>query len=57
MPTQLLELRAQRKYLEATEMLKNTVALLEGSLSGIDALRELRSEMKQQKEVCVFVHA
>lgn len=47
----LNSLRDKKHYLEATEVLKNTVALLEGPLSGVDALRELRGELKQQKEV------
>ena len=52
-PVQLAQLRANKQYLEATEKLQNTVAMLDGSLSGIEALRELKIELKQQKEVRV----
>ena len=50
-PAQLAQLRANKQYLEATEKLQNTVAMLDGSLSGIEALKELKTELKQQKEV------
>ncbi|XP_064602166.1 LOW QUALITY PROTEIN: exocyst complex component 4-like [Liolophura sinensis] len=41
---------ARKHYLHATDMMVSAVAKLEGPLSGIDALKELRSELNARKE-------
>lgn len=38
------------RYLQATKDLMKSVALLEGELSGVDALREVKDNLQQQKE-------
>lgn len=67
-PEKLQTYRLEKKYYEATELLKNAgreyctitimtaglaVSLLEKDLSNIEALRELRVELKHLKDVSV----
>jgi exocyst complex component 4 len=49
-PEQLQQFRASKHFLHATELVKNTVSRLEGELAAIEALRDLRQELIQQKE-------
>ncbi|XP_003386577.1 PREDICTED: exocyst complex component 4-like [Amphimedon queenslandica] len=49
-PEKLQSYRLEKKYYEATELLKNAVSLLEKDLSNIEALRELRVELKHLKD-------
>ena len=67
-PEKLANFKANKRYLQATELLKNNgrsittccqacmsmsppVARLDGELSSVEALKELRVELLQQKEV------
>ncbi|XP_041368480.1 exocyst complex component 4-like isoform X2 [Gigantopelta aegis] len=49
-PDKMDELESQKYYLHATELVVNSVARLEGSLSNVDALRDLRAELNSRKE-------
>ncbi|XP_022257470.1 exocyst complex component 4-like [Limulus polyphemus] len=41
---------AKKHYLHATQLLVSSVSLLEGSLEGVDALKEVKSELLSKKE-------
>ncbi|XP_077991947.1 exocyst complex component 4-like isoform X2 [Glandiceps talaboti] len=45
----LEEYMRKKHYLHATELLTSTVATLEGSLSDVDALRDLKTDLLQKK--------
>ncbi|XP_020899282.1 exocyst complex component 4 isoform X1 [Exaiptasia diaphana] len=50
-PEQIEEYKRQKYYLHATELLVSTVSLLEGSLSGVEALRHVRLDLQAKKQV------
>eukprot|EP00116_Pleurobrachia_bachei_P002486 sb/3462748/ len=39
-----------KHYMHATELLKKNVALLDGTLANVDALKDIKEELKQRKE-------
>ncbi|CAH1277328.1 EXOC4 [Branchiostoma lanceolatum] len=49
-PEKLDEYMAKKHYLHATELLVSAVASLEGTLSGVEALRDVRAELQNKKE-------
>lgn len=49
-PEQLRIYKQNKHYLHATELLVNNVARLEGELQTVEALKDLRQELRQQKE-------
>lgn len=49
-PTKLHNYLLTKHYLHATELVVNAVARLEGALSGVMALRDLKSELTTRKE-------
>lgn len=50
-PEQIEKYKKKKYYLHATELLVSTVSLLEGSLSGVEALRHLRLDLQSRKKV------
>ncbi|KAK3729276.1 hypothetical protein QZH41_008516, partial [Actinostola sp. cb2023] len=50
-PEQIEKHKKQKYYLHATELLVSTVCLLEGSLSGVEALRHVRLDLQAKKKV------
>ncbi|XP_032229704.1 exocyst complex component 4 isoform X2 [Nematostella vectensis] len=50
-PEEIGKFKQQKYYLHATELLVNTVSLLEGSLSGVEALRHLRLDLQAKKKI------
>ncbi|CAH3034604.1 unnamed protein product [Porites lobata] len=50
-PEQIEKYKKKKYYLHATELLVSTVSLLEGSLSGVEALRHLRLDLQARKKV------
>ncbi|XP_031568750.1 exocyst complex component 4-like [Actinia tenebrosa] len=50
-PEQIEKHKKQKYYLHATELLVSTVSLLEGSLSGVEALRHVRLDLQAKKKV------
>jgi len=51
LPERLKKYKQSKHYLHATELLNNNVARLEGELASVEALKDLKQELKQQKEV------
>ncbi|XP_078668004.1 exocyst complex component 4-like isoform X9 [Branchiostoma floridae x Branchiostoma belcheri] len=49
-PEKLDEYMAKKHYLHATELLVSAVASLEGTLCGVEALRDVRAELQNKKE-------
>lgn len=49
-PDKLAKFKTTKQYLSATELLKNSVAKLEGELSSVEALKELKQKLVQEKE-------
>ncbi|XP_067035865.1 exocyst complex component 4-like isoform X2 [Acropora muricata] len=50
-PEQIEKYKKKKYYLHSTELLVSTVSLLEGSLSGVEALRHLRLDLQGRKKV------
>ncbi|XP_078358131.1 exocyst complex component 4-like isoform X2 [Oculina patagonica] len=50
-PEQIEKYKKKKYYLHATELLVSTVSLLEGSLSGVEALRHIRLDLQSRKKV------
>ncbi|XP_068708589.1 exocyst complex component 4-like isoform X2 [Montipora capricornis] len=50
-PEQIEKYKKKKYYLHATELLVSTVSILEGSLSGVEALRHLRLDLQTRKKV------
>lgn len=49
-PEELQKYTESKYYLHATKLLVSTVSVLEGNLSGVEALRELRVDLSTKKE-------
>lgn len=43
---------SKKHYLHATNLIVSTLALGEGDLAGVEALKELKSELNSKKQVC-----
>lgn len=55
-PSQLTAFLARKHYLHATQLLVSALSLGEGSLEGVEALREVRTDLQTKKQVCYFYH-
>lgn len=50
-PSQLNMLESKNQYLQCTKLLMETLQITNNDLNNIDALNELRIELKQKKKV------
>ena len=55
-PSQLTAFLAKKHYLHATQLLVSALSLGEGSLEGVEALREVRTDLQTKKQVGYFHH-
>lgn len=51
MPSQLGIFLSKKQYLNATQLLTTTLSLGDGNLAGIEALREVRTELQTKKQI------
>lgn len=49
MPSQLGTFLSKKQYLPATQLLMSALSLGDGNLEGVEALREVRSELQDKK--------
>jgi hypothetical protein len=52
-PAQLAAFLTKKHYLHATQLLVSALSLGDGSLEGVEALREVRTDLRAKKQVCV----
>ena len=50
-PSQLEIFLSKKQYLNATQLLTTTLSLGDGNLAGIEALREVRTELQTKKQI------
>jgi exocyst complex component 4 len=55
-PSQLTAFLAKKHYLHATQLLVSALCLGEGSLEGVEALREVRTDLQSKKQVGSLCH-
>lgn len=53
MPAQLTAFLTKKHYLHATQLLVSALSLGDGSLEGVEALREVRTDLQAKKQVCI----
>jgi hypothetical protein len=51
-PAQLTAFLTKKHYLHATQLLVSALSLGNGSLEGVEALREVRTDLQAKKQVC-----
>lgn len=51
MPSQLGIYLAKKEYLQATRLLMSALSLGDGNLEGVEALREVRTELQAKKQI------
>jgi len=55
-PSQLTAFLTKKHYLHATQLLVSALSLGEGSLEGVEALREVRTDLQTKKQVSSLHH-
>jgi hypothetical protein len=55
-PSQLTAFLVKKHYLHATQLLVSALSLGEGSLEGVEALREVRTDLQTKKQVSSLHH-
>jgi len=55
-PSQLTAFLARKLYLHATQLLVSALSLGEGNLEGVEALREVRTDLQAKKQVSSLYH-
>lgn len=53
-PAQFVAFLSKKHYLHATQLLVSALSLGEGNLEGVEALREVRADLQQKKEVMYY---
>lgn len=51
MPSQLGIFLSKKEYLQATRLLTSALSLGDGNLEGVEALREVRTELQAKKQI------
>lgn len=51
MPSQLGIYLSKKEYLQATRLLMSALSLGDGNLEGVEALREVRTELQAKKQI------